>query len=83
VSDYIIPTDAVWETARQLAECHEKIIEIRKAWLDCREEYTELQQQLKEARAALRETDDINSFITWDMWVDKHAAALKAAREET
>jgi hypothetical protein len=37
---------------------------------------------LAEARAALKGTDDISCFLTWDMWADKYAAALKAAREE-
>jgi hypothetical protein len=70
------------EAEKQLAECQRELAELRLEVVQAHHVRDVLLQRLAEARAALKGTDDISCFLTWDMWADKYAAALKAAREE-
>jgi hypothetical protein len=65
----------------EIDDLRRQLADTRQAWQDCREDVTTLRQELDEARVALKGTDDISCFLTWDMWADKYAAALQAARE--
>ena len=77
-----------WVREEDYREVERKLAEARKAWQDCREEFTALRQELDEARAALRDySSALNVAYVPDMLQAmydcerKHATALRAARE--